>query len=293
MMDRIEHFILGDAQRLAAFCAALPAGVTVRHVPGGLVLTEAVDPDEAAGIARIGALAREHGLVHDGWGRALDVPEAAAEDVPPINLEAQSFAARTGVMPGHGFALPLGEGRFGHAVFLGEDGRGYLLLRISARVTERPMSADDVAAAPLRYRQPILVWNSGFAVQPLAGASVPLVTLPVQVAFRAATGWPDPEAVAGLGRRFGIANPDSRQGWESLVRAMAQAGQILPGIEGHSIWTAKVARSGKLRLIEDYSPVCIEDRDHAPMPWQPARMDEVLVALGGGVDMVAARDVVM
>lgn len=71
---------------------------------------------------------------------------------------------------------------------------------------------------------------------------------------------------------------------------MAEAGERLPGIDGFSIWTARVGQTGKLRLIEDHAVVHITDEGHWPMPWQPADIGEISGALAGGPDMVAIRD---
>lgn len=289
MPDRMEHFIHGPAAGLAALCAALPPGVTARAVAGGVILTTPLERRrEEATIAQVELLAKEHGLVHDGWGRALDEPEADAR----LDLQTQSFASRAGIAPGHGFALPLGDGRVGHAVFLGEDTQGYLLLAISTLVTEGPTSAADLAQAPMRYRQPILFWRTGFAVHPLAGATEPLIALPNAVAFRMGIGWPGPETIERLGQEFGIGEPETEQGWSQLLLAMAEAGRRLPEIDQHSIWTAQVGRSGTLKLIEDYTPVSLQDRSRAPMPWAPATISEATTALLGGPDMIAARDIV-
>lgn len=288
MPDLIEHFVHGPAARLRRLIAALPDSVTVSEVDGGLVLRESLAPggDPDAAIARIAAIAAAQGVVYDGHGQPLD-------DVPPRegrDLRRQTFTARTGIAAGHGLALPLGDGRFGHAVFLGSDDQGYLLLEISTLVTDRPATAAAVAGAPRRYRQPILVWHTGFAVWPLPGAAAPLAPTPCEVTFRMGIGWPDPDEITRLGARFGIAAPDTPDGWTRLLLALAEARETLPGIAGHSLWAARVGRTGKLKLVEDHAPVVFADRDRRPMPWQAAFVDEVTTALAGGPDIIAAID---
>ena len=288
MSPFIEHFVSGSATRLRRLMAALPEGVTAFKVEGGLVLRESLAPgdDRDAAIARIAALAAAHGLVGDGHGQPMD-EEPAGEG---RDIQRRTFTARTGIAAGHGFALPLPDGRFGHAMFLGGDAAGYLLLDISTLVTDRPATAAEVAEAGRRYRQPILVWHTGFAVRPLSGTTASLARMPCEVTFRVGIGWPDPDEITRLGRRFGVAAPDSPEGWTRLVLAMAEAREALPGITGHSLWTARVGRTGKLKLVEDYAPVAFADRDRRPMPWQAAFVEQVTTALAGGPDIIAAMD---
>lgn len=287
MPRRIEHFVHGAAARLKRFRAGLPAGVEVSAVPGGLVLREPVssDTDSAEAIARIEDLARAQGLEYDGHGEEFEVGN---EGKGP-DLEPRSFADRTGIAAGHGFAIPLPGGRFGHAVHLGSDRRGYLLLEISTLVTEQPAAPDALRKAPRRYRQPILVWHTGFAALPLASGA-PLAQLPCTVVFRCGIGWPDPEEISRLERRFRVTRTDTPESWDALLTAMAGAGARLPGIEGYSLWTARVGRTGILKLQEDYTIVHFADEEHRPMPWQPAAMDEITSILAGGPDLIASRD---
>jgi hypothetical protein len=288
MPDFIEQFVYGPPARLKRLMAALPDGVSVVEVEGGLVLRQRLAPgdDPDAAIARTEAIAAAAGVVCDGHGQPLD-EEPADEG---RDIQRRTFTARTGIAAGHGFALPLPDGRLGHAVFLGGDASGYLLLEISTLVMDRPATAAAVAGSGRRYRQAILVWHTGFAVRTLSGTSAPLATLPCDVTFRVGIGWPDPDEIARLGRRFGIAAPDTLDGWTRLVLVMAEARETLPGIAGHSLWTARVGRTGKLKLDEDYAPVAFADRDRRPMPWDAAFVEQVTTAIAGGPDIIAAMD---
>jgi len=183
-----------------------------------------------------------NGVEYDGHGR--DVEEADAPAGAGLDIQSRAFGDRTGVRAGHGFALPLPDGRFGHAVFLGVNRQGYLLLDISALIRVQPANPDAVREAPRRYRQPILVWHTGFAAMPLP-STAQVAPLPCEVAFRSGVGWPDPEAIARLERRFAVWNTETRQGWTALLMAMATAGERLPGIEGHTLVTARVGRDGQ------------------------------------------------
>jgi hypothetical protein len=291
MEQRIEHFVYGTAPRLRRFRASLPAGTTVEAVTGGLVVREPCHAGESsdAAIARIAALALAQGLDYDGHGQAV------TDDIGPLDggrvrdIQHSSFTDRTGIKAGHGFALHLPDGRLGHAVHLGSDRHGYLLLDIRALVTDEPATAAALREAPSRYRQPILVWHTGFATLPIA-SSAPLAHLPCEVAFRVGIGWPGPDEVALLARRFSLRATDTPEWGDALLAAMAEAGERLPGIDGFSIWTARVGQTGKLRLIEDHAVVHITDEGHWPMPWQPADIGEISGALAGGPDMVAIRD---
>jgi hypothetical protein len=288
-MSQIEHFVYGAAARLKRFCAALPAGIEVRATSGGLILRETVGSGlrSATAIARIGALAIENGVEYDGQGR--DVEEADAPVSAGLDIQSRAFGDRTGVRAGHGFAVPLPDGRFGHAVFLGGNRQGYLLLDISALITNQPANPDAVREAPRRYRQPILVWHTGFAAVPLP-STVQVAPLPCEVVFRSGVGWPDPEAIARLERRFAVWNTETQQGWRALLMALAAAGERVPGLEGHTLLTARVGRMGALNLIEDHTVLRPADDARWPMRWQPSEIDEVLAALSGETDMVATWD---
>jgi hypothetical protein len=290
-VSQIEHFIHGTAARLKRFRAALPAGIEVgaARTPGGLILRETLGAglDSARAIARIEALAIASGVEYDGHGR--DVEETNAPAGAGLDIQFRAFGNRTGVRAGHAFALPLPDGRFGHAVFLGGDKQGYLLLDISALITVQPANPEAVREAPRRYRQPILVWHTGFAAVPLP-STVQVAPLPCEVVFRSGVGWPDPEAIARLERRFAVSDTETPQGWRALLMAMAAAGQRLPGIEGHTLVTARVGRTGALKLIEDHTLLRPADDARWPMRWQPSEIDEVLAALSDGTDMVAVKD---
>ena len=290
MSVRIEHFVYGAHTRLERFCADLPAGTEVLPVPGGLVLRDAPgqDEDQERVIGRIDALARLHGLDYDGHGQALpDAPVCGTGK--PRDIQALNFTKRTGIAAGHGFAFGIPDGRFGHAVYLGSDRQGYLLLDISALVTDAPASHDAVRAAPRRYRQPILVWHTPFAATALSAPNR-LAALPCDVIFRSSLGWPSPEQVALLERRFGMTGTDSQEGWNALLRAMARTGERLPGVRGYSRWTAQVSRTGVLKQVEDHAVLPFLPGVEWPMPWQPTDMDEIGAILGGAPDMIAVRD---
>jgi hypothetical protein len=84
------------------------------------------------------------------------------------------------------------DGRFGHAVFPGGNRQGYIPPDISALITAQPANPDAMREAPRRYRQPILIWHTGFAALPLS-STVQIAPLPCEVVFRSGVGWPDPE----------------------------------------------------------------------------------------------------
>ncbi|PZX44504.1 hypothetical protein LY56_01752 [Roseinatronobacter thiooxidans] len=126
---------------------------------------------------------------------------------------------RTGIKPGHGFAFDLPDGRFGHAIYVGSDRMGTVLLDISTLVTDQPASPDQLRAAPKRYRQPILVWHTPFAVRLLA-QSVALVELPRDVTFRCSTWDPEPDMLAKLEHRFGVTNSSTPEGWNTVLMAI-------------------------------------------------------------------------
>ena len=289
MPEQIEHFIHGAPARLTRFRTVLPDGVEVHATPGGLILRQTLaaglDIDSAA--ARIEAIAVAQGVEYDGWGRTLEEADLQGG----LDLQSRTFTARTGVKAGQGFALPLPDGRFGHAIHLGSDKQGYLLVDVSALVTDRPASPDALQRAPRRYRQPILVRHTGFAALPLA-AQAPLAGLPLEIAFRDGIGWPDPDAVAQLVKRFAVAQADTPQGWYALLGAMARSGERLPGIEGFCLVTARVGRTGALKLTWDHTPVQSADGANRPMPWQASKMDDVISALAGGPDLIEMTDAV-
>jgi hypothetical protein len=54
--------------------------------------------------------------------------------------------------------------------------------------------------------------------------------------------------------------------------------------------TARVGRTGALKLIEDHTLLRPADDALWPMRWQPSEIDEVLAALSDGTDMVAVKD---
>ena len=285
----IEHFLYGTRAKLKALRAALPDGLTSRDISGGLVLREELgaedDFDDA--IARIKALAAVHGVDYDGHGKWLgEDPEDGGKG---LDILSQRFTKRTDIKPGHGFAFDLPDGRFGHAIYVGSDRIGYVLLDISTLVTDQPASLDQLRAAPKRYRQSILVWHTPFAVRLLA-QSVPLVELPVEVVFRSSIGWPEPEDVAELEQRLGVTATDTPEGWNSALVAMAKAGEHLPRLEGYTLWTARISRTGVLKLTQDHTLHPYAPGGRWPMPWQPVTIDEVMAIMMGGADMITVRD---
>jgi hypothetical protein len=290
MSTQIEHVIYGTRERLEHFAADLPAGIAVTQVPDGLLLREVLreEDDVDVATARMEACAQEHVVAYDGYGLWLN--DALSDNTDRgRNIQAQTFASRTGIKAGHGFAFALPDGRFGHAIHIGSDRKGILLLEITGLVTDRPASLDDLREAPRRYRQPILVWHTPFAVLPLSGAK-PLAQLPCAVLFRCMVGWPDPQEVARLETLFGISGTDNPAGWNSLLLAMADAGERLTGLQGFSVWTARVGRNGLLKLVEDYATHPFPNTGDSPMPWEPVDMNEIVASLAGAPDMIAVRD---
>jgi len=289
MPQQIEHFIHGALTQLKRFRTALPNEVEVQPTPGGLILrqTLAAGLDIDSAITRIEAIAVAHGVEHDGSGRPLEEADLQGG----LDLQTRTFTSRTGVKAGQGFAVLLPDGRFGHAIHLGSDKQGHLLVDVSTLVTDRPARPDDLRAAPRRYRQPILVWHTGFAALPLA-AQAQVARLPVEIALRDGIGWPDPDAVAQLERRFAVEDTDSPQGWYALLGIMARSGERLPGIEGFCLVTARVGRTGALKLTWDHTPVQSADGANRPMPWQASKMDDVISALAGGPDVIEMTDAV-
>lgn len=293
-MSRIvEYFVSGSPARLKKLLLTLPDGMEVIAVGGGLVLRQPVGPahDLDATIGRIETLALAQGLTYEGHGQSLEDEAEDGNQRGPLDIQRRTFTDRTRIPAGHAFALPLEDGRFGHAVYLGSDRQGYLLLDISSLVTELPASAQFVREAGRRYRQPVLVWHTDFAAILLESAA-PLAQLPCEVFFRCGCGWPDPDQFVWLERRFGIEDSATSDRWIDLLLAMAEMGEPLPGIESHSLVMARVARSGALKLISDHAPMVLQDRARAPMPWQPATIAEVAKALGGGADLISAYDIV-
>lgn len=285
----IEHFIYGTRTKLRALRAALPDGLTSRDISGGLVLREELDAENGLddAIVRIEALAAVHGVDYDGHGEWLgEDPKGGGKG---LDILSQRFTKRTGIKPGHGFAFDLPDGRFGHAIYVGSDRTGYVLLDISTLVTDQPASPDQLRAAPRRYRQPILVWHTPFAVRPLA-QSVALVDLPCEIGFRCSTWNPEPDMPAKLERRFGVTNPNTPEGWNAVLMSLAELGERLPGVEGYSLWTARVSRTGVLKLIDDHTLYPYSQGGRWPMPWQPKSMDEIMAILMGATDRIALSD---
>lgn len=291
MADRIEHFLYGPPAQLQRLRAALPEGADVVDIAGGLCLREDLGHDQGhdAFVAQIAALAQEHGVDYDGHGQSLLGGAGDSDGGYGLEIQGRSFTQRTGIKAGHGFAFSLMDERFGHAIYLGSNRLGYVMLDISALVSHLPASAEAVRDAPRRYRQPILVWHTAFPVVAL-GSAKPVAPLPCEVLFRCAVGWPGPDEIAGLERRLGLPSTATPDGWAGLLLALADRGERLKGIEGHCLWTARAAPSGALKVVEDHEVIGWADTDQLPMPWQPASIDEVLGALAGGVDLVALRD---
>jgi hypothetical protein len=291
MSGLIEHFLYGTPSRIKALRADLPAGIDVAQVPGGLVLQEVLGEDDTreAAIGRMEQRANRLGVTYDGHGQGLSDAAIDNAEAGQRNLQVQSFTSRTGIKAGHGFAFPLPDGRMGHAVHLGSDRRGYLLLDILAVVAVAPVEAAALQSGPRRYRQPILVWHTPFAIVPLADTKQ-VAAIPREVSFRAGVGWPDPVAVARLAQRYRIADADNPEGWNALVLAMAEAAERLPDIEGYGTVTARVGRTGLLKLIEDYETQPFSPGGTWPMPWQPVDMTELGSILAGAPDLIAARD---
>lgn len=285
--SRVQHFVYGTPARLKRFRAALSPEAEVRTVPGGLVVCETVpsEPMSDAGGASIESLALASGLEYDGYGR-----EAEAEDTGQgLDIQSQTFTQRTGVVAGHGFALPLPDGRFGHAIYLGGDRSGHLLIDISVLVTDRPSPPEEVREAARLYRQPILVWHTDFEALALP-ATVPLAQLPCSAVFRCGTGWPDPLEVARLEKRFAVDRTDTPEGWNRLLTAMAEAGERLPGTSAFYLMKALAGRTGILKLTQDHTLLQSAGDGRWPMPWQPTHISEVIAHLAGGPDMISARD---
>jgi hypothetical protein len=291
MSSQIDHFIYGKRERLERFVANLPSGIEVSQVPEGLVLREVLgsEDDLDAVIARMETRARTNGVTYDGHGQGLSDAVVESGEARPPDLQLQDFTSRTGIKVGHGFAFPLPDGRMGHAVHLGSDRRGYLLLDIVAVVAVAPVDADTLRSAPRRYRQPILVWHTPFAIVPLRGTRQPVAS-PRDVRFRAGIGWPDPQEIARLARRHGISEANNPDGWNALLFAMAEAGERLPDIEEYYTVTARVGRTGLLKLIEDHETQRFSPGGKWPMPWQPVDMPELSAILAGAPDLIAAQD---
>ena len=291
MCDRIEYFLLGPPARLEDMRADLPAGIEIVQMPGGLVLQELLGQEDTrhAAIDRMEARASRHGVTYDGHGQSLGNAAINIVEAGQRDLQRQTFTSRTGVKAGHGFAFPLPDGRMGHAVHLGSDRRGYLLLDIVAAVAVAPVDADTLHSAPRRYRQPVLVWHTPFAIVPLKD-TWQLVEIPREVSFRSGIGWLDPPTIERLARRHGISETHNPDGWNALLLAMAEAGERLPDIEQYSTVTARVGHTGLIKLIEDHEPQPFSPGGNWPMPWQPVEMTELAAILSSALDMIAARD---
>jgi len=95
---------------------------------------------------------------------------------------------------------------------------------------------------------------------------VALAALPCEVVFHCSRGWPLAETVTRLERRFAVTGMDTPAGWNALLSAMAKAGGRLPGLKGYSVWTARVGRTGALKLIEDCKLRRFAQTGDRPMP---------------------------
>ncbi len=156
---------------------------------------------------------------------------------------------------------------------------------------DQPANPDAMREAPRRYRQPILVWQTGFAALPLP-STVQVAPLPCEVVCRWGVGWPDPESITRRGRRFAVWNTETPQGWRALLMPMAAAGEQLPEIESHTLLTPRVGKTGTLNLIEDHTLLRPADDARRPMQWQPSEIDEVFAAPSDGTDMDTKWDLV-
>lgn len=290
MAALIEHFVFGSSVRLKRFRLGLPAEIEVKPMKGGLVLRQVLDANLDIDLAsrQMAALAASHGVEYDGRGHLLGEANDSHHDGQGLGIHSETFTARTGIGGGHGFAFPLPDGKFGHAVFLGSDRQGYLLLDISTLVTDRPADPATLKCAPKRYRQPIMVWHTPFAVRSLP-RTVPVTELPAKMVFRSSVGWPDPEEVALLEERFGITAP-LKADFDDLLNAMARLGERLPGISGYSLVTVRIGQAGTLEIIEDHTLLHFTGNEICPMPWQPATIDEIMAILTGAPDMIEVRD---
>lgn len=67
----------------------------------------------------------------------------------------------------------------------------------------------------------------------------------------------------------------------------------MPDTDVHSLWTAKVGRSGRLKLVQDVELHARVDGLPPPMPWDPVWIDVIASALSGGPDMPAIHDSVL
>jgi hypothetical protein len=288
----MEHFVYGSYERLARFTLlALEAGFVVESVPGGVVVTRGQDQGHNSDGQSlwIESLAMELGLSYDGEGTAI--PGHQSDQGLPLAIQTSTFSERTGVVAGSSFALPMPDGRFAHAVYLGEYARGFLLLDVSTLVSAFPARSEAIDKAPRHYRQPILVWHTEFSAVPLE-PKAKLASLPTKVLFRCGVGWPTPAEIELLERAYGVTHTEAPEGWNDLLLAMAQAQVRLPGVEGYSIFTAQVDKEGVVRVSEDFAIRKYDDGFAVPMPWEPSRIEEVFGALQGGPDLIAARDIV-
>jgi hypothetical protein len=166
------------------------------------------------------------------------------------------------------------------------------MLDISTLVTNAPASPEDLRASPMRYRQPILVWHTRFDALPL-NPSMPLAALPCTHVFRSNFGGIQTLAqIKKLQKRYGIAEVDTSEGWFSLLVAMAEAGERLPGVTKYSTWIASVGRTGKMKQTHVHDLHRYKADQIPPMTWSPSLIDEVHTVLGGGVDVIAVHDFV-
>ena len=289
----MEHFIYGSDVRLARFTfSVLEAGFDVESVPGGVIVTGGQDhgPNGDFASILIESLALEHGLSYDGHGTS--VFRDGSDQGVPLDIQTSSFTSRTGVVAGSPCALPMQDGRFAHALYLGEYSRGFLMLEVSTIVSDFPARWEEIEREPRQYRQPILVWHTGFSAIPLE-PTAQLAALPTKVLFRCGVGWPMPEEIESLERDYRVNQTDSPEGWNALLLAMAEVRDRLPGVEGYSIFTAHVGQEGVVQLVEDYAIQKFEVGIALPMPREPGRIEEVFSAVSGGPDLITARDIVM
>lgn len=293
MVDFIEHFVYGTASRLENFCANVEAaGFKVNSFPGGVIVYGSGLPDRTTdqGFSFIENLALEHGLTYDGSGRAL-LSDWFQEE-RGLDIQRSIFSDRTGIKTGEAFSLPMPSGRFAHAVYLGSNADGYLLLDVSTLVTNSPARPEEIRDAPRLYRQPILVWHTSF-IALRRQSEKPLLSWPHQVVFRTGVGWPLPEEIEMLERRFGVTNTHTPTGWNSLLISMVVVGERLPGMESYNLVKADIDKLGLLEITFDFdfeNPLNFGNHATSPMPWDPTTIDEVLVALDGGPNMIAIRD---
>jgi len=300
----IEHFVYGPARQCSTFVASLPEGITARTIKGGLILRQAL-PRAADRIEvetmRVSRLATAHRLEYDGHGVAI----GATVPVPPHRVPLQTrFTARTAIAPGRYFGFRLGEDRFGHARFLGEDGQGYLLIDFTLVTGDTLATADQVADAPRLYRQPLLdrqpllVWHSAFDALPLSGAAGSGAAgdagaFPLEVTFRVGCGWPDPDTIADVAQRLGMGPVQDDDDWQGLLARMDEQGIRMPGTDTFALMSARVTRTGALKLVHHPELHAKVAGSCLPMDGSAVWIDMIVPVLSGGVDRLAIRDRVL